>query len=219
MTKRGKKRLIEAVATFLGFLVVFYCATWLASALWSLISPAALFLLVVFIFGIPAAWAIRRLQQELHSKRKIRSYANVQTLPEMRMLSHTGFEHYVATIYKAQGYKTEVTPATGDGGIDVVLKKDGRTTGVQVKHYGPNSSVGRPDVQKLVGACAQKNYDTRLFVTTSYFSSDAIEAAKVLNVELVDGTQLERLAKEAFGNKYREKTISFDIERRMRGLK
>ena len=45
------------------------------------------------------------------------------------------FEEEVAKVFRKHGYKAEVTKKTGDGGIDIVLHKDGVKYIVQCKHY------------------------------------------------------------------------------------
>lgn len=45
------------------------------------------------------------------------------------------FEQEVAKLFILQGYKATVTKGSGDGGVDIILKKDGYTAIVQCKHY------------------------------------------------------------------------------------
>ena len=51
-----------------------------------------------------------------------------------------GQEFEVATgkLFKRQGYSIEYTPASNDGGIDLILKKGDERIGVQCKAYGKN---------------------------------------------------------------------------------
>ena len=45
------------------------------------------------------------------------------------------FEQEVAKVFRMYGYKATVTKGSGDGGVDIILKKDGYTAIVQCKHY------------------------------------------------------------------------------------
>lgn len=45
------------------------------------------------------------------------------------------FEEEAAKIFRLNGYKAQVTKKTGDGGIDIILKKDKKKIIVQCKHY------------------------------------------------------------------------------------
>jgi len=45
------------------------------------------------------------------------------------------FEQEVANIFKLKGYYATVTKGSGDGGVDIILEKDGLRYIVQCKHY------------------------------------------------------------------------------------
>lgn len=113
----------------------------------------------------------------------------------------TDFEKFCAELFSKMGYKTEVTPKTGDGGFDIVLHK-GKTKGiVECKCYNRNYSIGRPMIQKLVGANQKEHATQMFFVTTSCFSKDAVAFADETNVHLIDGDKLIELIDEYFDNK------------------
>ena len=72
------------------------------------------------------------------------------------------------------GYHARVTRYAGDGGVDIIAHKDELgfeppIIKVQCKHT--LSTIGGPDVQKLLGA-AQPN-ESALFVTVGEYSPDA----------------------------------------------
>ena len=86
------------------------------------------------------------------------------------------FEEYCATLLRAMGKQAQTTRRTNDGGYDVIVSDaDGQHGIVECKCYAPDSKIGRPMLQKLVGACMA--YPTRLdyliFITTSDFSEEA----------------------------------------------
>lgn len=107
-------------------------------------------------------------------------------------MSPDRFESFIAELYKKQGYEVSVTPKSGDGGKDIVMRKDGRTYFVECKRFSKGNRVSRPTVQRLVGAC----YPTRaipIFVTTSSFTKEAKEEASRSDVCLIDGDELMRI--------------------------
>ena len=57
------------------------------------------------------------------------------------------FEEEAAEILRLNGYQATVTKKTGDGGIDIILKKNGRKIIAQCKHY--SSAVG-PEVPRAL---------------------------------------------------------------------
>jgi hypothetical protein len=69
------------------------------------------------------------------------------------------FEQTVAALYSKRGYKTKVTPAGGDYGVDVIAERENEAIAIQAKRY--SKPVGVKAIQDL-------NYDThKTTLTTS----------------------------------------------------
>ncbi len=65
------------------------------------------------------------------------------------------YEKYVASLYQARGYKTIVTPLSGDWGIDVIATKGTEKIAIQAKMYGrTHRKVNRSNIMELYGAMA-----------------------------------------------------------------
>lgn len=133
---------------------------------------------------------------------------SIETLIRRFENKPTDFEEYVCSIFRKQGWIAKTTPPTNDGGYDFALK-DKRTADLvaigECKLYGPNNVVGRPLIQKLVGANATVNADNLIFVTTSSYSREAEFYAKMANVELVDGFELLEMARSLDDGKKKSK--------------
>ena len=118
-------------------------------------------------------------------------------LAEVMKLSPTAFEKLVLDLMAKMGYGTfanaaTLTATTGDEGIDGIIMEDKLGFGliyVQVKHWGEDHPVGRPDVMAFVGAIAGKG-GRGLFVTTSKFTKQAVDYAKKQHIILMDGEKL-----------------------------
>ena len=89
----------------------------------------------------------------------------------------------------------EAFATSGDEGIDGVIKEDKLGLDliyVQAKRWKKESCVGRPEIQKFAGALQGKKTQKGVFITTSYFSKDAVSFAK--NIEskiiLINGSDL-----------------------------
>ncbi len=112
------------------------------------------------------------------------------------------FEAAVVQLLLAMGYggvggRGVTTALSNDGGIDGVIDQDVLGLSkvyVQAKRYGPTNAVQRPEVQGFVGALSGKA-ESGVFITTSRFSSGAIEWARNVPVRLVliDGQRLAEL--------------------------
>jgi restriction system protein len=85
---------------------------------------------------------------------------------------------------------------TGDGGIDGIIKEDRLgldTIFIQAKRW--QGSVGRPEIQKFVGALQGQRAKKGVFITTSSYTAEASDYATRIDtkVVLIDGKQLAGL--------------------------
>ncbi len=104
------------------------------------------------------------------------------------------FEELVLNIFKALGFKGELTPTTGDGGVDIELKisNDSRII-AQCKRYQSEQSVSVKDVRELLGSMVHCNAKCGYFITTSYFTEQAISFCMGKQIYLIDGNKLNNL--------------------------
>lgn len=102
------------------------------------------------------------------------------------------FEHFVADLWQYFGWDTRVVGQPGDRGIDVIATTDaGAKQLIQAKRYGPDTTVGSPEVQQYSALRLQEDdVDTVTIVTTGSFSRQAESIAPELDVTLVDGEEL-----------------------------
>ncbi|QLG61181.1 restriction endonuclease [Halorarum salinum] len=107
------------------------------------------------------------------------------------------FEHFVADLWERQGWNCEVSAASVDAGVDVTATKStpyAQKKLIQAKRYGPNTTVGGPDVQRYASLKHQQpDADSVVVVTTNSFTGAAEDRARELNVKLVDGDDLAAL--------------------------
>lgn len=112
------------------------------------------------------------------------------------------FEKLVVELLVKMGYGGSRADAgervgqTGDGGIDGIIKEDRLGLDViylQAKRW--QATVGRPEIQRFVGALQGHRARKGVFLTTSTFSQDAKEYVSHVDskVVLIDGATLSRL--------------------------
>jgi len=112
------------------------------------------------------------------------------------------FEHLVADILRKLGYgRIEQFGYTQDEGRDIIISSAQGLIVVECKHQ-PNTSIGRPIVQKLHSAVISANTNRGILVTTGHFTEEAVEYAKNLaktgtTIEMVDRPLLADLASRA----------------------
>ena len=113
------------------------------------------------------------------------------------------FEKLVLDLLDKMGYAYDKesiisTDYSGDEGIDGIINEDQfgfNSIYIQAKKWN-RSSVGRPEIQKFLGAVAGQGGTKGLFITTSTFTREAIDyAKKQLQVKLIliDGKMLTDL--------------------------
>lgn len=107
------------------------------------------------------------------------------------------FEHFVGDLWARMGWKTEVSQASNDAGIDVIAEKHTpylQKKIIQAKRYSDSTTVGGPDIQQYASLRHQDpEADSAVVVTTSRFTTSARDRAEELNVKLVDGDDLVEL--------------------------
>ena len=134
---------------------------------------------------------------------KLRKQLESEILGRVKAAPPDFFERLVVRLITAMGYGGSLLDAgkaigkTGDGGIDGVIKEDKLGLDLiylQAKRWD-SSSVGRPEIQKFVGALHGKRARKGIFLTTSTFTKDAHDYAEGLETKviLIDGVQLAEL--------------------------
>ncbi len=112
-------------------------------------------------------------------------------------MSWQQFERLVGEGYRQQGYRVAETGGGGaDGGIDLVLSKDGEKQLVQCKQWRA-FRVGVDVVRELYGVMAAKGAAGGFVVTSGRFTDEARDFANGRNVQLIDGPKLRALLKRA----------------------
>ena len=124
-----------------------------------------------------------------------------ELLEQVRSASPSFFERLVVELLVRMGYGGTLRDAgqavgkSGDGGIDGIIKEDRLGLDViyvQAKRWG--STVGRPEIQKFAGALQGHRARKGVFITTSSFSTDALDFASRIDskIVLIDGPALAK---------------------------
>ena len=101
------------------------------------------------------------------------------------------FEDELAGLYRQLGYKATMTPATGDDGIDIILKKKNKTIIVQCKAHA--KPVGSKTVRELLGALIHSKADEAILACTSGFTPRAKSFATNHPIKLISLTDILKL--------------------------
>ncbi|WP_309638275.1 restriction endonuclease [Methylibium sp.] len=131
---------------------------------------------------------------------ELRRSVAAELLESLGSVSPSFFETIVLDLLHRMGYGAsradlQRVGGSGDGGIDGVISLDKlglEKVYVQAKRW--QGTVGRPEVQGFYGALAGQRANKGVFITTSGYTSQAIEFAKsVERIVLVDGPRMAEL--------------------------
>lgn len=129
---------------------------------------------------------------------------STEIVQRVQNMSPKFLELVVLKLLRAMGYGDSETSiehlgGPGDEGVDGVINQDSlglQRIYIQAKRYKSENTIGRPDLQKFVGALSGLGANGGVFITTSSFSSDAKEYAKKnisQRIVLIDGQELGKL--------------------------
>ncbi len=125
-------------------------------------------------------------------------------LDRIRRAPPVFFEKLLVNLLLSMGFGGSVADAgralgrSGDDGVDGVIDQDALGLDrvyIQAKRYAEGNNVGSGAIRDFFGSLDRHKATKGLFVTTSRFSSSAIETAQFLSkrIVLIDGDQLTKL--------------------------
>lgn len=133
---------------------------------------------------------------------RLREELAEELLEQVKNASPSFFERLVIDLLVKMGYGGSRQDAgraigrTGDEGIDGIISEDRLGLDViyvQAKRW--DNVVGRPEIQKFVGALQGQRARKGIFITTSKFTDEAVQYARGIEnkVVLIDGDRLTEL--------------------------
>ena len=136
---------------------------------------------------------------------QIENSVSAEIIQRIQGLSPKFLELVVLELLYAMGYGDSTSAlehlgGPGDEGVDGVINQDKlglQRIYVQAKRYKSDSTIGRPEIQKFVGALTGLGANGGVFITTSAFTPDARDYAQKSQLSprivLIDGVELGQL--------------------------
>ena len=168
-------------------------ALWLLRSGWQVVQRQANFwwasgvLWLVFGGAAFGAWITARR----HRKKML----SIQTVRDLKAVRWEEFEELVGAYYRERGYVAIRKGEAGkpDGGVDLVLRKDGERVLVQCKKYW-RDQIGVAAVREFFGVVVAQGADRGIFITTSRFTPDAMAfGMSQAMLELITGERLAQM--------------------------
>ncbi len=145
---------------------------------------------------LPFAFGIAALVSGINSIKQKKLYDRVESRSDVAALNEMSwedFEKLVGEYYRRSGFQVTREGGNGpDGGVDLVLRKNGETHLVQCKQWKAYR-VGVQPVREFYGVMAARGAAGGRFVTSGVYTGEAQEFVQGLNVELIDGSKLRRM--------------------------
>jgi restriction system protein len=149
----------------------------------------------------PLAWAvlglcwIAALASYIGAKGRRRLLETQTGLESIRSLSWRQFELLVGEAFRRQGYAVQETGLGGaDGGIDLLLRKDGKLTLVQCKRWR-TQRVDVKVVREMFGLFAHHQASAVKIIAVGTYTADAQRFAEGKPIELISGNALLELVR------------------------
>jgi restriction system protein len=155
-----------------------------------LVSPMLSYFAWLFALAVLLIWIFAEIKK-FQNRRLLDRQTDISSI---HRLSWQQFELLVCEAYRRHGYAAAaVGTACGDGGVDVRLTRDGKTTLVQCKQWR-SYKVGVRPVRELLGVVISEHAARGILVTSGQFTSQAIRFALANpQLELIDGAKLATL--------------------------
>lgn len=122
-----------------------------------------------------------------------RKFDQQKTIDDIRKLTWQEFESIVGEAFRRRGYFVLENGGGGaDGGVDLVLRREGKTFYVQCKQWR-KWKIDVKAIREFFGVISARRVDGGFFVASGTYTKDAREFARECGIELIDGPALERM--------------------------
>jgi restriction endonuclease Mrr len=116
-----------------------------------------------------------------------------EILEQLHAIDWFQFEKLVALMYRKLGYTvTRRGGANPDGGIDLVIEKNGMRSAVQCKQW-KTWNVGVKAVREFLGALTDARIQKGIFITLCGYTGDARQLAEKHGIEIVNEKGLKQM--------------------------
>ena len=123
----------------------------------------------------------RQIEEAEHAEEQL---ARTFAMTNIDQMTGVEFEQYLQRLLRTRGYAAELTKASSDFGVDLILTKNGERIAVQVKRYG--TAISRRAISDAVAGMKHYSCSKAMVVTSNYFTVGAKTLATSNSCTLVD---------------------------------
>lgn len=163
---------------------------------WALAWVGQYLLALLCLLGSVLSYRSERQRMQL-----VRRVTENPTADALEAITWQEFEQLVAEFFRMQGYHTEEVGGGGaDGGVDLVLRRNGEKYLVQCKQWKANR-VSVEIVREMFGLMTAQGATGGFVVTSGRFTRPAHAFAEGRNLALIDGPALTALLDQTYANR------------------
>jgi hypothetical protein len=119
-----------------------------------------------------------------------------QFLEQLRAIDWFQFEKVIALTYRKLGYTvTRRGGANPDGGIDLVVAKDGQSSAIQCKHWRTRKVRARA-IREFLGALTHADMKKGIFITLCGYTVEASKLAAEHQIQTLSEAHLAKMLEE-----------------------
>lgn len=157
------------------------------------------------IWIIAYCMALKKQHDEIKIYNNMLNIEVNEQLQKIDTLEGLQFEKYIGQLLKKSGFENvTVTKGTGDFGADIIANKDGEKYAFQCKRF--STPIGPKTIGEVLRGMNRYNCNKGIVVTNNYFTNQAIQEAKISNIELWDRNKLIALINNHLGELENKKT-------------
>jgi restriction system protein len=141
-------------------------------------------------YVIPVIFIIGACVSTIKSKKRVKLLDKQSGIESIRDMSWQDFELLVGEAFRRKGFEVRENGGGGaDGGIDLVLAKNGKKSIVQCKRW-KTFSIGVPLIRELYGVMTSERASDCIFVSSGNYTAEARLFAEDKPIWLIDGSEL-----------------------------
>ncbi|MDP3212191.1 restriction endonuclease [Methylotenera sp.] len=141
-------------------------------------------------YVVPVIFIIGACVSSFRTKNRIKLLDKQSGIESIRDMSWQDFELLVGEAFRRKGFEVkEVGGGGADGGIDLILTKNGKKSIVQCKRW-KTFSIGVPLIRELYGVMTSERANDCIFVSSGNYTAEARLFAEDKPIWLIDGSEL-----------------------------
>ena len=139
---------------------------------------------------IPVVFVIGACVSSFKNKHRSKLLDKQSGIESIRDMSWQDFELLVGEAFRRKGFEVKENGGGGaDGGIDLVLTKNGKKSIVQCKRW-KTFSISVPLIRELYGVMTSERANDCIFVSSGNYTAEARLFAEDKPIWLIDGSEL-----------------------------